>query len=73
MRSGGGCCGGHGHDSHHHDSGTGSPATNGGKDPVCGMDVDDNTPLHSEHQGRTVRFCSERCKRLFDLNPGNYR
>ncbi|MBU4152993.1 MAG: YHS domain-containing protein [Proteobacteria bacterium] len=44
-----------------------------GKDPVCGMEITENEPtLNSEHLGQTVRFCSDRCKNLFDLNPEKY-
>ena len=42
-----------------------------GKDPVCGMNVSIDSPA-SEHRGRTFRFCSEQCRKLFDLNPNKY-
>ena len=43
------------------------------QDPVCGMEVaKDPTSLVSEHFGRTFHFCSERCRKLFDINPGRY-
>jgi Cu+-exporting ATPase len=48
----------------------GSPAA---QDPVCGMSVKkDATAPASEHFGRTFHFCSERCRKLFDINPGKY-
>ena len=42
-------------------------------DPVCGMQVDpsENT-LHTEHQGKTYYFCSDRCRGRFVDNPGQY-
>lgn len=43
------------------------------KDPVCGMEVETTaSALTSEYLGRTFRFCSERCRKLFDLHPNNY-
>ncbi len=42
-----------------------------GKDPVCGMDVSNSSP-ESLHGGRTFRFCSEQCRKLFNLNPNKY-
>jgi len=43
------------------------------KDPVCGMEVNAKAaPLTSEHLGRTFHFCSEQCRKLFDLHPNNY-
>jgi P-type Cu+ transporter len=41
-------------------------------DPVCGMQVEDNTPLKSQYNGRTVYFCSAGCKAKFDKNPAQY-
>ena len=42
----------------------------GAKDPICGMTVDRHGggPT-SVHEGRTVYFCGEHCKRTFDANP----
>ena len=43
------------------------------KDPVCGMEVKKNsTALVSDHFGRTFYFCSEQCRKLFDINPNKY-
>ncbi|MDX1566027.1 MAG: HAD-IC family P-type ATPase, partial [Phycisphaeraceae bacterium] len=42
------------------------------KDPVCGMDVKEDAPLHHEHEGRTYRFCSEGCLEKFKQDPGRY-
>ena len=43
------------------------------KDPVCGMAVaEGDTSLTSEYMHRTFHFCSERCRKLFDLHPNNY-
>lgn len=46
------------------------------KDPVCGMDVNEQQAtergLTSEYQGQTYYFCSPGCKRQFDQNPERY-
>ena len=42
------------------------------KDPVCGMTVDDQSPLRSTHDGQTYVFCSPACKTKFDKEPGRY-
>ncbi|ODU24268.1 MAG: copper-transporting ATPase [Verrucomicrobia bacterium SCN 57-15] len=41
-------------------------------DPVCGMQVDKNTPLKVEHEGETVYFCSEHCRAKFLKEPKKY-
>ncbi len=86
MKKGGGCCGGHSHDGHNDHSSHGGqhekslpPADHhtqmtsldNEKDPVCGMNVT-NASTGREFHGRTYRFCSDRCKQLFDLNPNKY-
>jgi YHS domain-containing protein len=43
------------------------------RDPVCGMEVQkSSTALISDHFGRTFHFCSEQCRKLFDINPNKY-
>jgi len=42
------------------------------KDPVCGMSVDDKSPLRSTHAGQTHVFCSATCKARFDKEPARY-
>ena len=46
------------------------------KDPVCGMDVDQQRAaergLTSEYRGQTYSFCSPGCKRQFDQDPEQY-
>ena len=43
------------------------------RDPVCGMEVKTHsTSLISDHFGRTFHFCSEQCRKLFDINPNKY-
>ncbi len=84
FKKGGGCCGGHG--GHNDHSGHGGredkslPPTDhharkmshdNAKDPVCGMDVTGDSAV-SEFHGRTFHFCSEKCRKLFDLNPNKY-
>ncbi len=84
MKKGGGCCGGHG--GHNDHSGHGGqdektlPPTDhqarkmshdNTKDPVCGMDVTGDSAV-SEFHGKTFHFCSEKCRKLFYLNPNKY-
>ena len=35
------------------------------KDPVCKMDVDENSAITTEYDGNTYYFCSEGCKSRF--------
>ena len=42
------------------------------KDPVCGMTVDEKSPLKSTHAGKNYVFCSASCKAKFDKEPGRY-
>ncbi|QGG94134.1 YHS domain-containing protein [Actinomarinicola tropica] len=42
-------------------------------DPVCGMDVDENSAsATSEYEGRTYYFCALSCQREFESNPEKY-
>jgi YHS domain-containing protein len=41
------------------------------KDPVCGMNVKDNSISHV-HEGETYSFCSENCKEKFVGNPTDF-
>src|SRR5687768_5546656 len=34
-------------------------------DPICGMTVDETSPLRAERDGQTFFFCSEHCRRKF--------
>lgn len=38
-------------------------------DPVCGMEVEEDTPFKSHRGGETIYFCSPSCKQKFDSNP----
>jgi len=64
------------HDGHHDHHGHAAepvtaPAT--AADPVCGMSVIAAPPsIHAEHDGRTVWFCSEGCRRAFLQRPEAY-
>ncbi len=42
------------------------------KDPVCGMEVSKETEFHSQIHHQTYYFCSEHCKKKFDLSPNTY-
>src|SRR5688500_8107333 len=34
-------------------------------DPICGMTVDESSPLRAERDGQTFYFCSEHCRKQF--------
>jgi len=42
------------------------------KDPVCGMNVADDSPHHLEYAGRHYHFCSQHCREKFQANPADY-
>ena len=41
-------------------------------DPVCGMTVDEASPLRAEHKGVTYYFCAPGCRTKFVADPGKY-
>jgi YHS domain-containing protein len=41
-------------------------------DLVCGMNVDETTALHTEYEGASYYFCSERCRQTFRRNPEEF-
>ena len=65
---------GHGVTDHNgcaHHAATSSPET--ATDPVCGMKVDPVVSKHRfEHEGRTFRFCSARCREKFIAASASY-
>ncbi len=87
KKGGGGCCGGHdhgGHDHGGHDHNATPDHSNCEmdhkghqeqvtelKDPVCGMDVKDDS-ITSEYEGKTYTFCSESCQGKFKANPADF-
>ncbi|MDP2154257.1 MAG: heavy metal translocating P-type ATPase [Methylotenera sp.] len=42
------------------------------KDPVCGMNVTEQSQHSLQHAGRMFYFCSARCKEKFSENPSQY-
>ena len=42
------------------------------KDPVCGMTVQPDSPLHHDHAGKTYYFCGNHCLTKFAANPEAY-
>jgi len=45
----------------------------GGKDPVCGKDLQANTAASSvNREGKTLYFCSDACRATFDAAPEKY-
>ena len=83
MKKGGGCCGSHDHGDHdssgsnkdtdhtHHHMEIENTENETAKDPVCGMEVKGDS-IVSNHLGKTFHFCSEQCRKVFDLNPNKY-
>ncbi len=41
-------------------------------DPVCGMTVKPESPHATDLNGTHYRFCSAKCKTIFDAEPGRY-
>ena len=41
-------------------------------DPVCGMELTDDSKLHSNHDGQDYYFCSEHCQNKFNESPSEY-
>ncbi|HTB21367.1 MAG TPA: heavy metal translocating P-type ATPase [bacterium] len=54
---------------HNDDVGSGPSAF---KDPVCGMDVEADSPYQYVHAGQTYYFCNARCLEKFRVDPGRY-
>lgn len=42
------------------------------KDPICGMDVSEDTPYKTQFKGKTYFFCSVVCKNVFEKEPHKY-
>jgi uncharacterized protein len=42
------------------------------KDPVCGMQVDEQGSPSSSYQGKTYYFCGQSCKDEFDEDPARF-
>jgi Cu+-exporting ATPase len=38
-------------------------------DPVCGMEIEEETAATTEYEGTTYYFCSLGCAQEFDENP----
>jgi xanthine dehydrogenase accessory factor len=50
-----------------------SPAAREAKDPICGMTVEVATARHrSDWAGRSVYFCCQHCKEIFEADPARY-
>jgi Cu+-exporting ATPase len=43
-----------------------------GVDPVCGMEVSEESAYHFQHDGIEYRFCSEHCEKRFAGDPSAY-
>jgi Cu+-exporting ATPase len=45
----------------------------GGKDPVCGKELQPNTAATSvNREGKTLYFCSDECRAKFDAQPEKF-
>jgi YHS domain-containing protein len=44
----------------------------GARDPVCGMHVDRNKALTTEHGSHNYYFCSEHCRQRFQVDPEEF-
>jgi Cu(I)/Ag(I) efflux system membrane fusion protein len=57
-------------------SGSQGSTGHAGKDPVCGMAVDEKRAAaagrKAEHGGATYYFCADECKRRFEADPARY-
>jgi Cu+-exporting ATPase len=42
------------------------------RDPVCGMEVQNEGKITSNYKGKEYQFCSEDCKKAFELAPEKY-
>jgi Cu+-exporting ATPase len=42
------------------------------RDPVCGMKVEESSPLRAEHAGATYLFCSQKCREKFVRDPDQF-
>lgn len=42
------------------------------KDPVCGMEVSQDSEYHTVYNDQTLHFCSEHCLQKFKDNPDTY-
>jgi YHS domain-containing protein len=68
------------HDDHNHQgmdgpgrAGTFTASSGSLRDPVCGMEIGASLAYpSSEHRGRTFHFCSDQCRKIFDLNPNKF-
>ena len=49
-----------------------APVTTSFRDPVCGMQVREDSPHRLEHAGREYRFCSAGCLEKFRADPDRY-
>ena len=38
-------------------------------DPVCKMEIEDNSEFHTTHEGKEYYFCATGCKVTFEENP----
>lgn len=42
------------------------------KDPICGMDVSEDTQYKTQFKEKTYYFCSIVCKNVFEKEPHRY-
>jgi YHS domain-containing protein len=42
------------------------------RDPVCGMEVSEESKFKSRNGGQTIYFCCPHCKSKFDAEPAKF-
>ena len=42
------------------------------KDPVCKMEVSEESPIKAEYKGSNYYFCSSNCQAEFKINPKKF-
>ncbi|AIF84854.1 hypothetical protein NTE_02814 [Candidatus Nitrososphaera evergladensis SR1] len=42
------------------------------KDPICGMEVSEESKFKSRKGGQTIYFCCPHCKSKFDVDPAKF-
>jgi Cu+-exporting ATPase len=62
----------HTHAEHHAHAHGGQHAESVLKDPVCGMNVTEQSAHRADHAGRTYYFCSAKCLHKFEAEPARY-
>jgi Cu+-exporting ATPase len=60
-----------GHHDHNHKH-SANQSLESAHDPVCGMQVESDSPFSEQCEGETYRFCSQKCQDKFHADPTRY-